>query len=161
MSWPIFLGNLNAPRLSVLILLASLADGLHPRVRDAVPRIHFQTLSLFTSDVILKVAGILTVKGGTGAIVEYKGSGVESLSCTGMATVCNMGAEIGATTSLFPFNNRMVQYLNATRRSEIANYAQRFAHNLRADKDAEYDETIEIVSSTLPYTRRCLCSRPQ
>ena len=67
-------------------------------------------------DVILKVAGILTVKGGTGAIVEYKGPGVESLSATGMATVCNMGAEIGATTSLFPFNSRMADYLIATKR---------------------------------------------
>src|ERR1700731_3549812 len=61
-------------------------------------------------DVILKVAGILTVKGGTGAIVEYKGPGVESLSCTGMATICNMGAEIGATTSLFPYNKRMNEF---------------------------------------------------
>ncbi|KAH9942118.1 aconitate hydratase [Amylocystis lapponica] len=100
-------------------------------------------------DVILKVAGILTVKGGTGAIVEYKGPGVESLSCTGMATICNMGAEIGATTSLFPFNHRMVDYLNATKRSEIGAYAQKFAHNLQADKDAEYDEVIEINLSEL------------
>lgn len=97
-------------------------------------------------DVILKVAGILTVKGGTGAIIEYKGPGVESLSCTGMATICNMGAEIGATTSLFPFNKRMVDYLNATQRSDIANYAKQFAHNLRADESAEYDHNIEIVS---------------
>ncbi|KAI1789673.1 aconitate hydratase [Ganoderma leucocontextum] len=100
-------------------------------------------------DVILKVAGILTVKGGTGAIVEYTGPGVESLSCTGMATICNMGAEIGATTSLFPFNHRMADYLNATNRSEIANYAQRFAHNLQADKGAEYDQTINIVCVNL------------
>jgi len=97
-------------------------------------------------DVILKVAGVLTVKGGTGAIVEYKGPGVESLSCTGMATICNMGAEIGATTSLFPFNNRMVDYLNATKRNDIGKYAQQFAHNLQADKGAEYDQVIEIVS---------------
>ncbi|KAJ7489363.1 aconitase family-domain-containing protein [Mycena latifolia] len=100
-------------------------------------------------DVILKVAGILTVKGGTGAIVEYKGPGVESLSCTGMATICNMGAEIGATTSMFPFNNRMVDYLNATKRSEIAQYATRFAHNLKADEDAEYDQVIDINLSEL------------
>ena len=97
-------------------------------------------------DVILKVAGILTVKGGTGAIVEYKGPGVESLSATGMATVCNMGAEIGATTSLFPFNQRMADYLNATKRPDIAKYAQRFAHNLRADEGAEYDQVIDIVN---------------
>jgi aconitate hydratase len=87
----------------------------------------------------------LTVKGGTGAIVEYTGSGVESLSCTGMATICNMGAEIGATTSLFPFNSRMVDYLNATKRPEIAKYAQQFAHNLVPDEGAQYDQVIEIV----------------
>jgi aconitate hydratase len=92
---------------------------------------------IMTTDVILKVAGILTVKGGTGAIVEYKGSGVESLSCTGMATICNMGAEIGATTSMFPFNNRMIDYLNTTKRSEIGKYAQSFTLNLKAEQDAE------------------------
>ncbi|CCA72699.1 probable aconitase [Serendipita indica DSM 11827] len=100
-------------------------------------------------DVILKVAGILTVKGGTGAIVEYTGPGVESLSCTGMATICNMGAEIGATTSLFPFNSRMADYLNATKRPEIAKYAQSFAHNLTPDAGAEYDQVIEINLSEL------------
>ncbi|KAI8990425.1 aconitate hydratase [Trametes punicea] len=100
-------------------------------------------------DVILKVAGILTVKGGTGAIVEYTGPGVESLSCTGMATICNMGAEIGATTSIFPFNHRMVDYLNATRREAIAEYAKRFQYNLRADEGAEYDQSIEINLSEL------------
>ncbi len=100
-------------------------------------------------DVILKVAGILTVKGGTGAIVEYKGPGVQSLSCTGMATICNMGAEIGATTSLFPFNSRMVDYLNATKRSEIADYAQAFRHNLQADEGAEYDQHVELNLSEL------------
>jgi len=63
-----------------------------------------------------------------------------------MATVCNMGAEIGATTSLFPFNRRMADYLNATKRHDIAKYAQRFAHNLRADEGAEYDQVIDIVS---------------
>ncbi|CAG8474168.1 6860_t:CDS:2 [Ambispora gerdemannii] len=100
-------------------------------------------------DVILKVAGILTVKGGTGSIVEYFGPGVESLSCTGMATVCNMGAEIGATTSLFPFNSRMGDYLRATKRGEIAAYAESFAHNLRADEGAQYDHVIEINLSEL------------
>jgi aconitate hydratase len=100
-------------------------------------------------DVILKVAGILTVKGGTGAIVEYMGPGVNSLSCTGMATICNMGAEIGATTSMFPFNNRMADYLNATKRQDIAKYAQRFAHNLKADEGADYDQVIDINLSEL------------
>lgn len=109
-------------------------------------------------DVILKVAGILTVKGGTGAIVEYTGEGVNSLSATGMGTICNMGAEIGATTSLFPFNNKMGDYLRATNRSDIASYAESFQHNLKADKDAEYDQRIEINLDELephingPYT---------
>ncbi|ORY93017.1 aconitate hydratase [Syncephalastrum racemosum] len=103
-------------------------------------------LSGWTSpkDVILKVAGILTVKGGTGAIVEYFGSGVDSLSCTGMGTICNMGAEIGATTSMFPFNHRMGDYLRATNRADIAKYAEQFQHNLKADENAQYDELIEI-----------------
>ncbi|KAI9257727.1 aconitate hydratase [Helicostylum pulchrum] len=100
-------------------------------------------------DVILKVAGILTVKGGTGAIVEYFGDGVDSISCTGMGTICNMGAEIGATTSLFPFNSRMGDYLRATKRSEIAKYAESFQENLRADENAHYDEVIEIDLDTL------------
>jgi aconitate hydratase len=100
-------------------------------------------------DVILKVADILTVKGGTGAIVEYYGQGVDSLSCTGMATICNMGAEIGATTSMFPFNHRMKDYLSATKRADIGDYAQRFAHNLKADQGAEYDQHIKIDLSEL------------
>eukprot|EP00013_Stygamoeba_regulata_P020475 CAMPEP_0177657216 /NCGR_PEP_ID=MMETSP0447-20121125/16056_1 /TAXON_ID=0 /ORGANISM="Stygamoeba regulata, Strain BSH-02190019" /LENGTH=781 /DNA_ID=CAMNT_0019161535 /DNA_START=30 /DNA_END=2375 /DNA_ORIENTATION=+ len=100
-------------------------------------------------DVILKVAGILTVKGGTGAIVEYFGPGVDSMSCTGMGTICNMGAEIGATTSTFPFNGRMYDYLAATNRKDIADAAREFAENLRADEGAEYDEVVEINLSTL------------
>ncbi|KAI8145592.1 aconitate hydratase [Fennellomyces sp. T-0311] len=100
-------------------------------------------------DVILKVAGILTVKGGTGAIVEYTGSGVDNLSCTGMGTICNMGAEIGATTSMFPFNKRMGDYLRATNRADIAKYAEQFSHNLRADEGAQYDEVIDINLSEL------------
>ncbi|KAI0341014.1 aconitate hydratase [Trametopsis cervina] len=108
-------------------------------------------LSGWTSpkDVILKVAGILTVKGGTGAIVEYTGPGVDSLSATGMATICNMGAEIGATTSLFPFNQRMADYLDVTKRGNIAEYAKRFQHNLKADENAEYDQVIDINLSEL------------
>eukprot|EP00735_Rhodelphis_limneticus_P008875 TRINITY_DN2347_c0_g1::TRINITY_DN2347_c0_g1_i1::g.20674::m.20674 TRINITY_DN2347_c0_g1::TRINITY_DN2347_c0_g1_i1::g.20674 ORF type:complete len:784 (-),score=292.49,sp/Q54XS2/ACON_DICDI/68.95/0.0,Aconitase/PF00330.15/5e-176,Aconitase_C/PF00694.14/8.8e+03,Aconitase_C/PF00694.14/5.3e-46 TRINITY_DN2347_c0_g1_i1:80-2332(-) len=95
-------------------------------------------------DVILKVADILTVKGGTGAIVEYFGAGVDSISCTGMGTICNMGAEIGATTSVFPFNERMADYLRATNRGNIANLAQEFKHLLSADEGAQYDQVIEI-----------------
>ncbi|KTW27218.1 aconitate hydratase, mitochondrial [Pneumocystis jirovecii RU7] len=108
-------------------------------------------LSGWTSpkDVILKVAGIFTVKGGTGAIIEYFGPGVESLSCTGMGTICNMGAEIGATTSLFPYTQRMAQYLNATKRSYIAEYAKRYQHILSADEGSEYDKIVEINLSEL------------
>lgn len=104
-------------------------------------------------DVILKLAGILTVKGGTGFIVEYFGEGVEALSCTGMGTICNMGAEIGATTSVFPFNPRMSEYLNATSRADIATFGELYAKDLlRADEGAEYDQVVEIDLNTLePY----------
>ncbi|HIF27287.1 MAG TPA: aconitate hydratase, partial [Candidatus Marinimicrobia bacterium] len=106
-------------------------------------------------DVILKVAGILTVKGGTGAIVEYFGPGAEKLSCTGKGTICNMGAEIGATTSLFGFDENMVKYLNATGRVEIANRASTIADYLRADPevyanpDVYFDQIVEINLSEL------------
>jgi len=100
-------------------------------------------------DIILKVAGILTVKGGTGAIVEYHGPGVNSLSCTGMGTICNMGAEIGATTSLFPFNDRMYDYLAATRRKHIGDFSRSYAADLHEDEGAEYDQMIEINLSEL------------
>jgi aconitate hydratase len=73
-----------------------------------------------SKDVILKLAGILSVKGGTGAVIEYFGEGVQSISCTGKGTICNMGAEIGATTSIFPYDSRMADYLRATERSEVA-----------------------------------------
>nr|XP_053630480.1 aconitate hydratase, mitochondrial-like [Cherax quadricarinatus] len=108
-------------------------------------------LSGWTSpkDVILKVAGILTVKGGTGAIIEYFGPGVDSISCTGMATICNMGAEIGATTSVFPYNSRMRQYLAATSRKDIASLADANISLLTPDEGSPYDQVIEINLSEL------------
>jgi aconitate hydratase len=109
-------------------------------------------LSGWTSpkDVILKVADILTVKGGTGAIVEYHGPGVDSISCTGMATICNMGAEIGATTSVFPYNASMRRYLQATSRPDIAGAADEFQQNLlAADDGCSYDRLIEVNLSEL------------
>ena len=103
-------------------------------------------LSGWTSpkDIILKVADLLTVKGGTGAIVEYFGPGVDSISATGMATICNMGAEIGATCSTFPFNSRMADYLKATERAPLASLADSFKEHLRADAGAAYDQVLEI-----------------
>jgi aconitate hydratase len=119
-------------------------------------------LSGWTSpkDIILKLAGILTVKGGTGAIIEYFGEGTESISCTGKGTICNMGAEIGATTSLFPYDERMFKYLKATEREEIGNLADSLKDYLKADEgsDKYYDKIIEINLSELephvngPYT---------
>lgn len=108
-------------------------------------------LSGWTSpkDIILKVAGILTVKGGTGAIVEYFGPGVDSISCTGMGTICNMGAEIGATTSVFPYNHRMQDYLKATNREDIASLANNYKGLLSSDSNAKYDQLIEINLSEL------------
>ena len=106
-------------------------------------------------DVILKLAGILTVKGGTGAIIEYFGEGTSSISATGKATICNMGAEIGATTSVFPYDHRVASYLKATGRAEVANLADGVAEFLRADPevasepDQYYDQIIEIDLSEL------------
>lgn len=103
-------------------------------------------------DVILKVADILTVKGGTGAVVEYFGPGLDSIACTGLATIANMGAEIGATCSTFPYNSRMADYLKATDRAALANAADSFKDNLRPDEGAQYDQLIEINLSELePY----------
>ena len=109
-------------------------------------------------DIILKVAGILTVKGGTGCIVEYFGDGADSLSATGKGTICNMGAEIGATTSIFGYDAKMSDYLKATGREEIAKLADGIIADLRADAevyaspDKYFDQLIEIDLNTLePY----------
>lgn len=123
-------------------------------------------LSGWTSakDVILKVAGILTVKGGTGAIVEYFGEGADNISCTGKGTICNMGAEIGATTSVFGYDEKMATFLKETGRKEVAEEADKIKEHLRADAEVYeqpedyFDELIEINLSELephvngPYT---------
>lgn len=123
-------------------------------------------LSGWTSakDVILKVAGILTVKGGTGAIVEYFGDGADNISCTGKGTICNMGAEIGATTSVFAYGKKMAEYLRGTGRAEVADLADQVTEHLRGDREVYenpekyYDQVIEIDLNTLephvngPYT---------
>ncbi|MEJ2194067.1 MAG: aconitate hydratase [Ignavibacteriaceae bacterium] len=101
-------------------------------------------------DVILELSGVLTVKGGTGAIVEYFGEGTNSISCTGKGTICNMGAEIGATTSVFPFDEKMSSYLRITDRADVATLAEKLAEELIADKEVNddpekyYDQVIEI-----------------
>ncbi|MEE9449266.1 MAG: aconitate hydratase [Ignavibacteriaceae bacterium] len=109
-------------------------------------------------DVILKLAGILTVKGGTGSIVEYFGEGANSISCTGKGTICNMGAEIGATTSLFPFDEKMSSYLRITGRANVAALAEGLVDELKADKEVfenpekYYDQVIQINLDELePY----------
>lgn len=114
-------------------------------------------LSGWTSskDVILKVAGILTVKGGTGAIVEYFGPGALTLSCTGKGTICNMGAEIGATTSTFGYDEKMAQYLSGTGRKEVSELANKVKEHLTGDPEVYanpkkyFDQVIEIDLSTL------------
>jgi aconitate hydratase len=114
-------------------------------------------LSGWTSskDVILKVAGILTVNGGTGCVLEYFGEGASSISCTGKGTICNMGAEIGATTSLFGYDNKMADYLKSTGRGEVAEIADRMAGHLTGDPEVYsrpelyFDRVIEINLSTL------------
>jgi aconitate hydratase len=109
-------------------------------------------------DVILKISGLLTVKGGTGSIIEYFGDGAESLSCTGKATICNMGAETGATCSIFSFDKSMTDYLIATGRKDVAELAMKNSGHLKADKEVYadpekyYDQFIEINLSELePY----------
>jgi aconitate hydratase len=132
--WPF---NMRLPRLIGVRLTGQLSGWTAPK------------------DVILKVAGILTVKGGTGAIVEYFGPGAEAISATGKATVTNMGAEIGATTSLFPYDAASARYLKATRREEFADLADRFAEYLRPDPEVDadperfFDRVIEIDLDTL------------
>ncbi|WP_298653933.1 aconitate hydratase [uncultured Proteiniphilum sp.] len=106
-------------------------------------------------DVILKVAGILTVKGGTNAVIEYFGEGAESLSATGKGTICNMGAEVGATTSIFPFDEKSAAYLESTGRKEVADEARKIREHLQPDPEVVarpgqyYDQLIEIDLSTL------------
>ena len=106
-------------------------------------------------DVIIYLAGVLTVSGGTNTIIEYFGPGVESISCTGKATITNMGAELGATGDVFPFDSRMATYLKATRRPELAELAEKYKHLLTADPEVEkdpsqyYDRIVEIDLSKL------------
>lgn len=108
-----------------------------------------------SKDIILKVAGILTVKGGTGAILEYFGDGATSLSCTGKGTICNMGAEIGATTSIFGYDGKMAEYLRGTGRAEVANVADSLEKELTGDVEVYanpekyFDQVIEINLSEL------------
>ena len=106
-------------------------------------------------DVILKVAGILTVKGGTGAIIEYFGDGAESMSCTGKGTICNMGAEVGATTSTFGYDDSMERYLRSTDRDDVADAANAVREHLTADPEVYanpelyFDQVIELDLNTL------------
>lgn len=133
--------ELKMPRLIGVKLIGSLQGWASPK------------------DIILKLAGILTVKGGTNAIIEYFGPGAETISATGKATICNMGAEVGATTSLFAYDKKIADYLRATGRSEVADLANGIAAEcLTADTtvlehpDRYYDRVIEIDLSTLePY----------
>lgn len=120
-----------------------------PVMQDANATCSRSSRSLSRSDIILRLASLLTVRGGTGSIIEYFGSGVDTLSCTGMSTIGNMGAEVGATSSIFPYTDRMGAFLRLTRRSATVDALQPFRGDLKADEDAEYDQLIEINLSEL------------
>ena len=113
-------------------------------------------------DVILKLAGLLTVSGGTNSIIEYIGPGTSSISCTGKATITNMGAELGATTSMFPYDRSMADYLVATNRPELAEVADKFTDLLKADTEVEadpdsyFDQVVRIDLTT----SGAACRRP-
>uniref|UniRef100_A0A2R9CK35 Aconitate hydratase n=1 Tax=Pan paniscus TaxID=9597 RepID=A0A2R9CK35_PANPA len=124
-------GGLKCPKVIGVKLMGSLSGWTSPK------------------DVILKVAGILTMKGGTGAIVEYHGPVVDSISCTGMVTVCNMGLEIGTTTSVFHYNLRMKKYMSKTCQADVANLADEFKDHLVPDPGCHYDQLIEVNFSEL------------
>lgn len=155
--------ELKTPKVIGVNLRGKLSDWASPKGTFKLCRKHTW---LILTDIILKLAGILSVKGATGAIIEYFGSGIHSLSCTGMgkfptlhprlrpilsspATVCNMGAETGATTSIFPYTDAMGKYLDATGRTDIRDAASSWRHLLGADENAEFDQIIDIDLSTL------------
>ncbi len=155
----------NAGGLGMVAVGVGGADAVDAMVGDAwevqCPRligVHLTgALNGWTSpkDVILKVCGILTTKGGTNAIIEYFGPGVHSISATGKATITNMGAELGATTSIFPYDDRMATYLRATRRADVAKLADAQRRHLTADPEVEkspekfFDQVVEVDLSTL------------
>ncbi|KAI9151506.1 aconitate hydratase [Paramyrothecium foliicola] len=140
--------ELTAPRITGVHLTGQLSGWATPKGK-LVLRASVESVFDQKSDVINELAGILTVKGGTGSIVEFFGPGTETLSATGMSTICNMGAETGATTSIFPYSEAMNRYLKATSRAEVAQALGFVAHELRADPQAEYDRVIEIDLSRL------------
>ncbi|PHH82744.1 hypothetical protein CDD82_5000 [Ophiocordyceps australis] len=123
--------ELKAPKVLGVELTGRLGDWVAPK------------------DVILHLAGLLTVRGGTGFIIEYFGPGVDTLSCTGMATICNMGAEVGATTSIFPFTAASARYLKSTKRAQEAQALDSLGFQFKADTGAEYDQLIKINLSEL------------
>ena len=155
----------NAGGLGVLAIGVGGADAVDVMAgcpwelkRPQITGVHLTgSLSGWTApkDVILKLLGILTVKGGTNKIIEYFGEGAKSISCTGKATITNMGAELGATSSVFPYDSKMKDYLFSTSRSSVGDLADQFSEHLRADKEVleepkkYYDELIEINLSQL------------
>jgi aconitate hydratase len=108
--------------------------------KDVILKVSQDKNHLPTKETVIQVADILTVSGGTGAVIEYFGPGTESIACTGMGTITNMGAEIGATTSIFPFTPSMVDYLKATNRGDIAEEAKKYTEMLQPDPGCEYDK---------------------
>lgn len=137
----------ETPKIIGVNLTGSLSGWASPKGEGKMSSCH--KTNSFCIDVILRVVGELSVKGATGSIIEYFGSGIHSLSCTGMATICNMGAETGASASIFPYTDSMGVYLDATGRSYMRKASQAWAHELAPDPGAEYDQLINIDLSNL------------
>lgn len=145
--------ELKAPKMIGVRLTGKLSGWASPKgkIFNFFPQsiLAGATIAELVLDIILRLAGQLTVKGGTGSVLEYFGPGVDSLSCTGMSTICNMGAETGATTSVFPYTKAMGDYLTATRRGKIREMVEQRVDNFVADPGAEYDQLIELDLSQL------------
>lgn len=142
--------EIKCPAVVKIDLKGKIRIGSSARGKPACAHVQFNIRQF--ADILPKLEGLLKATVVAGTVLEYSGPGVESLSCADMTAICCVGDQIGALASIFPFGNRQFDYLNATGRYEIANYAQRFAYNLVADQNAEYDQALDVVGQIMFYS---------